>query len=375
MKKRIKYFCFIWFTLVSPVTLTFGQIVEKNVKHVKVFYEPGMYGGWPANYGIWSWGDEILVGFEKAFYENRGPKSHNMDQTKPRSAVFARSMDGGETWTLEDPGMSGGLNYPDCSLAINFEHPDFALTARRSKWKSGIFYSYDRGKNWEGPCPLPDFKTPGLAARTDYIINSDKECLLFLTAAKSNGNEGRALAAKTLDGGVTWSFLSWIGHEHSGYSIMPSTVRISSHELLTTIRKKESGRSLIEAYYSDDNGMTWRQLNNPVDDTGIGNPSAMVKLDDGRICLAYGYRAEEADIKSGLKTSDIRAKLSSDNGKTWSKDYILRNDGSGRDLGYPRMIQRPDGKIVVVYYFMDKATGPERYIAATIWEPPAIRNE
>ena len=29
--------------------------------HRKVYFEPGRYGGWPANYGIWSWGDEIVV--------------------------------------------------------------------------------------------------------------------------------------------------------------------------------------------------------------------------------------------------------------------------------------------------------------------------
>lgn len=163
--------------------------------------------------------------------------------------------------------------------------------------------------------------------------------------------------------------------EPKGYAIMPATVRLSSNELLTAIRRKEGRHSSIEVHYSVDNGITWRQLNNPVEDTGVGNPPAMIRLADGRLCLAYGYRAEEADIRSGTKTSDIRAKLSNDNGKTWSRDYILRNDGSGRDLGYPRMVQRPDGKVVIVYYFMDKKTGPERYIAATIWEPPAAGGE
>ena len=38
------------------------------------------------------------------------------------------------------------------------------------------------------------------------------------------------------------------------------------------------------------------------------------------------------------------------------------------DLGYPRTVQRPDGKIVTVYYFNDHKD-TERYIAATIWDP------
>lgn len=36
------------------------------------------------------------------------------------------------------------------------------------------------------------------------------------------------------------------------------------------------------------------------------------------------------------------------------------------------MVQRPDGKVVVLYYFSDLKTGPERYITATIWDPDSL---
>ena len=36
------------------------------------------------------------------------------------------------------------------------------------------------------------------------------------------------------------------------------------------------------------------------------------------------------------------------------------------------MVQRSDGKVVVLYYFNDLKTGPERYIAATIWDPAEV---
>ena len=53
-----------------------------------------------------------------------------------------------------------------------------------------------------------------------------------------------------------------------------------------------------------------------------------------------------------------------------SAERILRDDARDWDLGYPRSVQRKDGKIVTVYYYND-AGQPERYIAATIWEPGA----
>lgn len=85
----------------------------------------------------------------------------------------------------------------------------------------------------------------------------------------------------------------------------------------------------------------------------------MIRLADGRLCLTYGYRAEPFGI---------RARLSDDNGLTWGDEIGIRNDGGGRDIGYPRSVQRKDGQIVTVYYFHD-APLSERYIAATIWQP------
>ena len=369
----------------------YSQNLQDDVKHVKVYFEPGMYGGWPANNGAWIWGNEILVGFTQGYYKDLGPEYHNVDRERANYHLLARSLDGGETWSIEDPGKTGNMvphglfmsiprtDVPhqipvDCKGGINFAHPDFALTARtndNNRGESRFWYSYDRGYNWEGPCGLPNFNTPGTAARTDYIIDSNDECMLFITAAKSNGNEGRPMVVRTTNGGESWSFPSWIGPEPEGSSIMPASARISENEILVTVRRRESERRFISAYFSNDNGRTWDYLNDPVEDAGVGNPPAMLRMHDGRICLIYGYRATEAEINNKEATSDIRAKISNDNGRTWSEDYILRKDGSGQDIGYPRVVQRPDGKIVAMYYFMDAKTGPERYIGATIWNPPS----
>ena len=37
------------------------------MQHVTVYREPGRYAGWPANYGIWSWGDEVVVAFTAGY--------------------------------------------------------------------------------------------------------------------------------------------------------------------------------------------------------------------------------------------------------------------------------------------------------------------
>ncbi len=58
-----------------------------------------------------------------------------------------------------------------------------------------------------------------------------------------------------------------------------------------------------------------------------------------RLCLTYGVRA---------KPFGICAKLSNDGGRTWTGELVLRDDCAGRDIGYPRTVQPPDGKIVTI---------------------------
>jgi hypothetical protein len=88
---------------------------------------------------------------------------------------------------------------------------------------------------------------------------------------------------------------------------------------------------------SHGSGHSWSFLSTPAADTGEGNPPSLVRLGDGRLVLTYGYRA---------KPFRIETRLTGDQGKTWSEPFVLRGNGGSQDVGYPRSIVRPDGKIV-----------------------------
>jgi hypothetical protein len=268
--------------------------------------------------------------------------------------MFTASGPGGKAKDLTEP--------------IDFTHPGFAMTLRMmdaQHGKSWLFFSYDRGKSWTGPINFPMLGQTAIAARTDYIVNGKRDAMVFVTAAKANRREGRPLCARTRDGGLHWEFVSWIAPDPgAGFSIMPSTVRLSKTELLSTVRHEDSlrgGPNWIDAYLSKDDGATWSFLSRPAPTTGdkSGNPPSLIRLKDGRLAITYGHRAQPYNI---------RARISRDNGRTWGDEIVLRDGGGAWDIGYTRTVERPDGKIVTAYYWVNDPK-KERVIEATIWHP------
>jgi hypothetical protein len=247
---------------------------------------------------------------------------------------------------------------------MNFTHPDFALKCRGNKF----YYSYDRCKNWSGPFKLPALGSLTVKARTDYIVNGPNDCLLFLTSDKPDDIEGQVSCLRTTDGGRTFKFLSWVAPcppilsgPHM-FSVQTATVRLNDGKLVCGVRERRNKRNWIDINISGDNGLTWKFLSRPVEQ--LNNPPSLLKLADGRLCLVYGDRT---------KPEGIYAKLSSDQGKTWTDRVTLRNDGREWDLGYVRSVELPDGKIVNVYYYTT-LENKRQHIAATIWDPSESKN-
>ena len=378
-------------------------------RRVKIFREKGHWAATPANYGIWSWaspsssdqGDrghtEIVFGFLVGRLQEEGI-FHARDKEHAYEVMQARSLDSGDSWEIERipcsiPGNRSSFSADEhmrphlgvgwaleqglgplpasCPGDIDFGHPDFALMCARTGLGKGTvswFYtSVNRCQSWEGPFSLSDFGLAGVEARSDYLVSSPRECTLFLTAAKESGGEGEGVfCACTRDGGRSFHFLAWVCRTDVGWRIMPASVALSETRILVAVRchdgaaQLKKARNWIDLYLSEDAGSTWTFLSRPVPDTGYGgNPPTLTKLADGRICLTYGYRNPPYGIY---------ARLSSDDGETWSEAIALRENAGNHDIGYPRTVQLADGDIFTVYWFNDHPEG-ERYIEAVRWTP------
>lgn len=356
-----------------------------------VYSEPGRFAGWPANYGLWSWGREVVSIFVSGWIgDDTG--LHPRDKSRPFVPVVARSVDGGRTWTQERfsgviPGGSTTLSgdehvVPQLQIGprlrsedfvalaepIDFTDPETIVLVGRTGIVAGaqswFYVSRDRARAWTGPHKIPDFGQAAVASRTDIVGIGTDQALFQLTTGKPDGSEGRVLSAWTGDGGRSFEARGWVGDTPDGYAIMPSSVVLADGTVLCARRCAGTGgtgerATWIDLYASTDHGRSWRLIGRPVADTGAGgNPPALVGLGDGRLVLVYGSRA---------KPYGLRAALSTDNGHSWSH-RVLTDDVAVRDLGYPRATVLDDDSVLAVYYG-NSGSHSERYIEAVRWRP------
>lgn len=339
-------------------------VQPSSKENFTVYREPGRYGGWPANHGFWQWGDELVAGFTSTWFK-AAKNDHKIDRTKPSYEWQARSLDGGRTWKVESDlpfaDRKAEAKPTPLTQPIDFSEADFALMFRFGSLHAGpswFYVSDNRCKTWLGPYAFSIPGVDGICTRTDLLVLGARDCLLFGSCGKqSDGKEGRVFCARTTDGALSWKLVSFIGDEPAAgsFAIMPSSIRLQDGTILTTVRRSDGS---IDAWRSGDLGVTWTLCGKAA--TGIGgNPPALVQLADGRAVLTYGFRR---------KPFGVRARISSDGGLSWGPEILLRDDGYDGDLGYPRSLVRPDGKIMTIYYF----NGPreeDRAIEGTLWLP------
>ena len=122
----------------------------------------------------------------------------------------------------------------------------------------------------------------------------------------------------------------------------PDVYEKSNGELLVLVRvhRKQAdwGRMYMYQVESYDNRTKWTE---PRVLDLVGGPPHILKLSSGRLLCVFGCR-KQPYAEKGI--------VSDDEGKTWSKPFVIDGDGVSDDLGYPSSIEMEDGSILTVYY-------------------------
>lgn len=356
---------------------------------VTVFAESGAFAGWPANYGFWGFGPELVAVIAVGrtappTVGPHGPGLHARDTSRPFRPMQVRSLDGGSTWMVEpftgvQPGGATSLNadeHVDVALRtasqlqsgsafsappepITFDDPETAILCGRTGLGAGsvswFYASTDRGRSWSGPFALPGFGRAGISARTDVVPLGPNEALFMLSSPNTAAaGEGGTICAHTGDGGISFTLRGTVREaDANGYAIMPSTLLCPDGCLLTVIRRPGH----LEAFRSEDFGRTWEQVSTNVAGTGRhGNPGSLVALPDARVAVVYGRRDEPLAIC---------ARTSGDEGSHWSAERVLVDLAGGTpDFGYVCTVSSPGGYVSI--YYANRPSG-DRVIEAVTW--------
>mgnify|MGYP000905348411 FL=1 len=170
--------------------------------------------------------------------------------------------------------------------------------------------------------------------------------------------EGRTGVCESTDDGVTWRWLADLpvrpGDTVDNYHELHA-VETAGGAIVLQIRNHNAahGSETLQSE-SSDGGRTW-SVPHPIGVWGL--PSHLLRLRNGHLLMTYGYRRPPFGNQ---------ARVSSDDGGTWSEPLTISDDGVGHDLGYPSTVELDDGALVSVWYEA-LAAAPRAVLRQATW--------
>lgn len=289
------------------------------------------------------------------------------------------SEDSGKTWQGPKALSSGPLDDRDAgicqaadgSLVINYFTSTAAISRSKrlsKQWKEtaekinlmtlrkehGFWMrrSTDGGKTWSAKYKTPVFNPHGATLMKDGT--------LFFAGQLKGQPIGEVAASKdyaaafSKDNGKTWEVVSKfplvLGHDTRGIHEFHG-IEAPNGTLVVQHRNHNcTGLGETWQHESTDGGKSWSQPRMICK----GFPSHLQIFGKDKMIMTYGYR---------LKPYGVRARISTDSGKTWGDEIILSDDGRNGDLGYPSTVEMADGSLFTLWYEnMGKKGAKLRYL-------------
>ncbi len=232
---------------------------------------------------------------------------------------------------------------------------------RNAVLRPWVSRSSDGGRSWsiqKKVFPLAESNMSEFAPFGDILPGEDGS-LRVLAYAQSMNKENQTNKVsmfRSENDGRSWERMSVISDRHNETAFF----HLGGGKWIAAVRRWKAGQSL-DLFRSNDDGRTWN-YESPLTEASQ-HPSHLLKLNNGQLLLTYGNRI------SGQ--FGVAVKISKDEGKTWSEEFLVIDDLTGGDSGYPASIQLPNGKIMTAYYSIGVSSHQRYHMGTVIWDLPS----
>ena len=278
------------------------------------------------------------------------------------------------------------------------EWGDWTWAYKTQAWlTTAVLRSADRGKSWSGPIPVNVRPMKHGGCRLGCWQLPSGSILMGLYGRirgyeeEGEGETTRSALMRSDDGGLNWEYFSTLAYDPA--SIIdyeePAMLRLKDGRLVSFMRThvNPSGDAKNMVFVvSEDDGFSWT----PPKWTNIwGYPAETIPLIDGRYLMIYGYRrppygvrgvvSEDGlnwDVKNEFVVreggvpgrSDVErpgsSRMTPAAGKYGGGRIDWRNPGVYQHIGYPTVVQMPDGTIVAAYHEWNEDERPLQFVCA-----------
>ena len=245
--------------------------------------------------------------------------------------AFARSTDGGTSWTLKStaatrPGASSDLDnpyvlqLPSGRLIVAYRnHDKNPSTGAYTFFRITLSYSDDSGATWRYLSD-PASDPAGPNGNWEPFLRNALDGSLQLYYSRENAqNDQDNLMRTSLDGGSTWSSARMVsGKSVTSRDGMIGVATVTGSGVIAVFENTEDGRYSIDSMTSSDDGKTWGNRRRVYTPTGNGNNAGAPQVINVGGTLVVSFMTDE-DTQLGQWISGASGKLvtSVDGGATW----------------------------------------------------------
>jgi hypothetical protein len=288
---------------------------------------------------------------------------------------LVRSTDGGKTWSAPQVLVDGPWDDRNPAMgqladgtitmtyAVLMSYDEKGNITQPSESFDALYTirSHDSGKTWDKPVKS---SLDGMGASPYGKIVQLPDGTALVNVVQDMGGQ-KTWVYRSRDGGRTWSDPTLLGIDYDEAAL----VVLPSGTVVAGLRAEPYAGDNLSISISTDKGYSWSKPKAVTAAKEI--PADFTVLQNGWLLLTYGQRN---------RPYGAEAVISRDGGRSWDNQRImLVGNAHNPDCGYPKSVQRPDGRIVTMYYGLDgdidytgvKSNAPaEAYARVIVWSLP-----